>query len=106
MIAGRLRDRLTIQKSATVGDGYGEHTETWQTYATIWGRYEALRGREYWDAQQTNSEITGKVETRYLEGITPKMRIQFEGRTLRIIAVTDPGEAHRELLIFVREEAA
>lgn len=47
----------------------------WSTFAEVWASVEPLQGREYWNAQQTQSDITHKVRMRWLEGVDSKMQI-------------------------------
>ncbi len=77
MRAGDLRHRVTIQQLTTTRDAEGVTTETWTNVATVWAAVEPLQGREYFQAQAVNAEVTTRVRIRYRAGIVPTMRILF-----------------------------
>jgi SPP1 family predicted phage head-tail adaptor len=45
---------------------------------TVWAAVQPLRGREFWQAQQIQSESTVKVTTRYVKGVKPDYQIRFK----------------------------
>lgn len=116
MRAGRLRKRIVIQHFATTDDAWGGTVEKWLPVtdqddpdfdaialeeATVWAGIEPLRGREFWEAQQANSQVSGKVILRYREGISSNDRILTpDGRQLEIVSIIHPDErgAHLEIL--------
>ena len=61
-------------------------------------------GREYEEAQKLRAETTYIVRMRYVPGITPDMRILYDGRTLFIESALDIDERHRELTIVCYEK--
>ena len=103
MRAGTLRHKVVIQKNTPTRDSYGAEVEAWADYATVWASIEPARGREFWESQQVNAEVTGKIRIRYLEGITPKMRVKHGSRIFEIISVINPEERNRELQLMVKE---
>ncbi|WP_139121850.1 phage head closure protein, partial [Piscirickettsia litoralis] len=60
-------------------------------------------GRELFSAHQFYSEITHTVTLRYTPGITPAMRVYFEGRYFEILSVINRDERNRELILACRE---
>lgn len=103
MRAGELRHRVTLQSVTVARDAVGGTTETWTDQATVWAAIEPLRGREYWDAAQVAAEATYRVRMRYRAGVSPEMRLTYQGRTLEIESVTSPDERRRELELICRE---
>ena len=103
MRAGQLRHRLKILKPTDVAASWNNTETEWTTYATVWGKIEWLSGREYYEANQVQSQNRCIITIRYLRGLTPNMRIEFEGRTLKIIAPINPKEMGRELEITATE---
>jgi len=87
MSAGRLRDRVTLQRATTTQDDYGAYTETWTDLATVWGRNVVRWGKEADYAHQTEGVQRYEFEIRYYSGLTPKDRLVWEGRAFDIIAV-------------------
>lgn len=103
MRAGQLRHRVTIQQFTQTQNEYGEIVEGWTTFATVWAAVEPLRGREFWDAQQLNAEVTARIRLRYLSGVGPTMRVVYDGRTFEVDSVIDVDERHRELQLMCKE---
>jgi SPP1 family predicted phage head-tail adaptor len=100
MNIGKMRHKITIEQKTEVSDGAGGYTESWISFATVWASVEPISGKEYYEAQQTQSEATHKIRIRYRTGILPSMRVNFKGR---IFAITSPPinweERNRELML-------
>lgn len=104
MGAGRYRHPVEIQHKSWVQDPLtGEMREDWTTYARVWAAVEDLSGREFWAAQQVQSEVTTRVRFRYLPGVEPSMRVLHAGRQLEIVAVLEPDGTRRELQLLCKE---
>jgi len=102
MNAGTLRHRVTYQKP-TYPMNAGVGNETWSDYVTIDASIEPLRGREYWQAQQINSEITAKIRHRWIRGITPNMRIKYGNIFYEIVSIVDKDMRNIEHEVMVTE---
>lgn len=105
MQAGRLRERVTIQQQSITRDSYGAEVITWSDVATVWASVlpGASGERFIAGAVQEQAEITHTVRIRYRTGITPKMRLRWEGRFLYVETVTDPDGRTRETVLMCRE---
>ena len=103
MQSGTLRHRITLQSFTTVPDIYGEPIKTWADLATVWAAVEPLRGREYFQAQQTRAEVSYRVRIRHRADILPTMRISHAGKTLEILSVINVNERSAELHLMCRE---
>ena len=104
MRAGALRHRIEIQRNDGIRDpDSGEIIPGWTTVARVWAEVVDLSGREFWDSQQVQSEISTRVRIRYRDGIEPTMRVIHGDRTLEIQAVLDPDGRRRELHLMCRE---
>lgn len=86
MRPGALRETVTIQKNTPVADSHGDRVDAWTTRATVYAEVLALRGREYYLAQQVNAEVEFKVTIWYLATVSAKDRIIWGSRTLEVIA--------------------
>lgn len=104
MKIGNLRHRITFQQSIETPDGHKGHTVKWQDIVTVWASVEPLSGREYFYSHQIKAEVTHRVKMRYKEGITPKMRIKYRDRILKMESILDLKERHEVLEILCREE--
>lgn len=91
MQAGNLDQRITLQARSTAQDAAGQPTDTWLDVATVWAQVQAVRGREFFAAAQTQQEQTVKVRIRYRAGVTTAMRLLWEGRPHDITGVIPVG---------------
>lgn len=73
--AGKLRHKVTIQTPTETQDEYGQPVQTWATFAEVFASVEPIRGREFFAAQQIQSDVTTRIRIRYLSGVTTKMRV-------------------------------
>jgi SPP1 family predicted phage head-tail adaptor len=84
-------------------NGYGERITTWSTVAIVWAAVEPLRGREFFDAEQVQAEISHRVIMRYRSGRESTMRLLHKERVLHIGTIIDVDERHREMQLMCRE---
>jgi len=82
--AGDLWARITIEQPTSAQNDVGEATLTWSTFAEAWADIQPLSGRE----AERYGEIVGlsahKITMRYVPGLSSKMRVIYDGRTLEI----------------------
>lgn len=107
MRAGLLRHLVTIEAVEWVRDPVsGAVTEEWVTKAKVWAEVRDLRGREFWAAQQIQSEVTTRVLIRHMDGLGPEMRVRHGDRILDIDHIIDPDGRGRELQLMCKEAPA
>lgn len=102
----RLRSLVSIQKNTPTVTGQGERVDGWAEIAKDYAEIVPLEGREFYEAQQTQAEITTKITIRYRPlGITAlNHRILFGGRTFQIVAPPmNTDMAYRELVMMCKE---
>ena len=92
MRAGRLNKYIRIEHPVESQDGYGAESISWAVFLECWANVKPLSGREYYLAQQIQSEISTEFSIRYVPGITTKMRVKYDNRYFNIISVI----GHRE----------
>lgn len=104
MRAGQLRQRVTIQQGTAAKDEYGEDILTWSTFATVWARVEPLKGDEFLAARQAAAVamLDTRITIRYVSGVTPEMRVSYDGNLYNIEAVIDPDERHIEMQLMCK----
>jgi len=103
MKIGRLRHRISIQKYVAARDSFGGELETWEDVANVWASIEPISGKEYFASQQVNAQVTTRIITRHIEGITPKMRVVFQDRSFNILSVININEKKKELHLMCEE---
>ena len=90
--ASDLDREITIEQEALVTDSVGGKTSTWSQYSTPWAKILPISGSERYWAMKLEANITHSILIRYDSGITPKMRIIYNGREFQIRAVINVEE--------------
>jgi len=106
MRTGRLNKQVTIQYKTVTRAAPGDESITWNDEDTVWGNYRPLRGKEYFAAMQTQSEVTGTWTIRYRRGLTAAKQLKYDNRIFEIVAVIDIDEQHRFLEIVTKEKSS
>lgn len=102
-----LTQRVSLQRNAgTAVDAYGQPSNTWGTYATVWASVRPLSGREQEIGAARGALISHRVRLRYRSGVEHGDRIYLGGRILEIISVRNIDEAKVELEIDAVERSA
>ena len=60
-----LRHKILIEQVTETRDGFGDIVETWSTYATRRAEVEPLNGREYFNSQSLQADVTIRFRIRY-----------------------------------------
>lgn len=105
MQAGKLRHRITIQQRATARDAIGGQSTSWETFATVWGEALPVRGREFVSLRVAQSDISVRFNVRYLAGITPAMRVQWDDNAYGIVEVINVDGRNMTLELLCRGPA-
>ena len=105
MRTGTLRTRVEVQRIVEERDKQGGIESSWTTIGLAWVKMVGLRGREYWSAQQVQSDVTHGVTMRYFEGLTSthRLRLLHSQRVLNIQSVIDVDERHEEMQLMCVE---
>jgi len=104
MRAGRIKHRVTIQKQKVTKNAYGEDTITWVDDKNCYACIRALRGREYFNAQQAKADVNHNIQMRYRvlsDGtrIGPTCRIKHDDRYFLVrVAMQDERKSELNLL--------
>lgn len=102
LAAGRLRHRITIEEPVEVQDAAGEPTKDWTPIpdAHVWADRSDLDGRELFQAQQTNAQVSTQFTIRWRTGVDARMRVLSDDVAYSIESVQDP-EGRREFLVLL-----
>jgi len=100
---GLYRHPVVIQKQTTITNDYGEQLTQFVDVAKTRAAIFPISGREYFASESVNSEVSHKINMRYLPNITPNMMISYNGRSFRIISVVNFQERCRELQLMCKE---
>lgn len=102
MRPGSLRHIITFQKLDDNQDDFGEQ-ENYIDFKKVRAEVLPISGKEFYVAESEVSSLSHKIRIRFVEGITPNMRIKFNNRYLKINYIRNLQETNRELLIFCEE---
>jgi SPP1 family predicted phage head-tail adaptor len=92
----KMDAQILIQKLSTgQGADYGEATERWTDYATVWANVYSGSGRELEMARQISAEIDTQFQIRWIDGMRTTMRIIHEGRAYDIKRIQEIGRRDR-----------
>ena len=104
MNPGEYTDRVRIEeKSVTRDASIGSEIVSWALVATIWAKYDPLRGQEFFSAKQNQSSTLTRFRMHYRSDITKEMRIVFRGLCYEIDSVIDVGGRRTELEVMTTE---
>lgn len=103
--SGSLRHWMEIERPTETQDAAGQVTRTWTTLARVPCSYQVLSADESIRGEQVQATLRAQFEMRWRSGVTPQMRIVFDGRTLNIRAVFDPDGMRVMLRIIAEEDA-
>lgn len=106
--AGARRHRLQLQRFDGALDELNQplddEDEHWTTIGRPWAKITPIAGREFYAAEQAQSEVTHKIDIRYRPGVTADMRLKLGKRIFTIVGKPiDWEERHESLLIMARE---
>lgn len=98
--AGELDQRVVIETPTKNTDSdYGGTTLGWATFAEVWARAISQKGDESFAAARVNARRTMKFKLRWLDGVTPAMRLTWRGDVYNIAEVDESLRRNGELWI-------
>lgn len=99
MIAGKLRERVTIQRATpSVDTGWGS-SASWADVATVSAAVLPVDASEPFTQQGVVTRAGFTVSIRYRADVTSKDRLSWRGRILEIVGVDNVGSRNRELVL-------
>lgn len=88
--AGGMDRRITILRPVTTRNSYGETITTWQTFAERWARHTPISGQESFEVDERSARQIVEFTLYHLAGVTPSMRVRYQGRDYQIESVMGP----------------
>lgn len=104
MNIGKLRHRIIIQTQRNRPSEYGAVVAEWHDLHTAWAEVKPISGREYFSAQQVQSEVTTQIWIRYRDGIEPTMRVAHKGKLYEIVSVLNYQGLNKALQLMCKEK--
>ena len=100
---GKLNKRITFRKYQDEKDEMNQSRKKLADYKTVWGSLYPVRGREFYEIQKLQGEVTHKCYVRYLEGIDSNCFLSCGGKVYQIESVMDMDMEHKMLEILCSE---
>lgn len=100
---GEFRHKVTIEENRRIQNDYGEEVNEWQKVAETYAAIYPINGREFFAAESVNSEVTHKIQMRYICGIKPDMRVKYDDRIFHIQSVINFQERNVLLQLMCKE---
>lgn len=99
---GEFRHIVTLQKRSDNQNNYGEENE-WLDVMKARVAIYPISGKELFAAETFGTEMTHKINLRYVPGVTPDMRIKFGHRVFMIESVINFQEKNTLLQLMCKE---
>ncbi len=93
MIAGKFDRRIELRRRVLARNAESsQEVPSWpKAYATVWAQKQDVRGREFFAAQQTNSEITTTFRIRHRTDVLMTDRIVYQDMAFNIHSIAEIG---------------
>ena len=101
--AGDLTHRFILEARVEEPDGFGGRVTTFAAKGAIWGAPRTVRGREALRAAQLDEVVDHTVTVRFRADIRPGWRLRRGARSFDVVALYDPDERRRYLVLETRE---
>jgi SPP1 family predicted phage head-tail adaptor len=98
MNPGKLNKRISIMSKESVSDGGGGYKDELVEVAKVWASMRSVSGREKYESQQAQAEVTHKVTIRYRE-VSPAHLIKLGNRIFDIQYLINVNEENKLLEI-------
>lgn len=101
---GQLRSRLGLYAPSVVTDDIGGTITTWTFQRVIWGAVEPRSISETRENGKLSVIQTYRVTIRHMADFPERARLMWRGRTLRVVASSDPDTRGERLHLICEEE--
>lgn len=101
---GQLRHRIGLYAPSIVTDDIGGTITSWAFQRAIWGAVEPKSISEVRDNGRLSVTQTYRVTVRHRDDFPPRSRLMWKGRTLRVVAASDPDTRRERLHLICEEE--
>jgi SPP1 family predicted phage head-tail adaptor len=92
MNPGELNRRISFQAKVSGYDADGYPVVGDQIVKTLWADVVPLTSREFFQSQQTNTEITTRFIVRYRKDLNTKMTILYDSKKYEIVSILEDAK--------------
>ena len=100
---GQLRHRVGLYAPSRIADDIGGTVTSWNFVRAIWAAVEPKSISETTENGRLSVSQSYRVVIRFRDDFPRRARLVWKGRTLRVVAVSDP-DTRRERLHLICEE--
>lgn len=101
---GQLKHRLGLYAPSRIADDLGGTITSWSFQRAIWGAVEPKSLNEIRENGRLAVTQTYRVTVRHMDDFPERARLVWRGRTLRIVAASDPDTRRERLHLICEEE--
>ena len=102
---GDLRHKIAIERETKTSDGMGGETVTWSAVFNPKVKIKPMRGNERLQAMRLEATVSHVITMRYVSGVLPSDRVNYNGRLMQIRAVINVNERNKWLELYCDEGA-
>lgn len=103
MNPGKLNRKVEIMELTKVPDGSGGYEDAFLPIKKVWANIKPIYGKEYYEAQQAQAQISHRITIRYNSVVNRAHIISFDNKLYDIQYLLDIEEEHKFLEIRVLE---
>jgi SPP1 family predicted phage head-tail adaptor len=100
---GAMREQVQLQQRTTQQSSSGAPLPVWNVFATVRAEVMRLPGREVYASAERNARVPTTWKLRWLDGVTPDMRLINRNKVFNIKSAIDPTGRREELLVTAEE---
>lgn len=101
---GQLRHRIGVYAPSRIADDIGGTITSWSFQRAVWGAVEPRSISELSKNGRLAVTQTYKVTIRYRADFPSRARLMWRGRTLRVVAASDPDTRGERLHLICEED--
>ena len=100
---GRLNKRVDFYRYTEVETSLGDTRTELQKATSVWAEIKPVRGTEFLEYYREANQLQFKLTMRWLEGLTEKDVIVYQGRQFEINSIINIMEANAYLEVYCTE---
>jgi SPP1 family predicted phage head-tail adaptor len=100
---GSLHDRIMIEVATLTPNTFSEPAKTWSTFATVWANVQPVSGAEPFIPEQFAPIVNYRIDMWFLDGVTPEMRVNWNGRLFDILAAMGRKTIGNRMFLLAKE---
>lgn len=101
---GQLRHRIGLYAPSRIADDIGGTITSWSFQRAIWGAVEPKSISEVRENGRLSVTQTYRITIRHRPDFPARARLVWRGRTLRVMAASDPDTRGERLHLICEEE--